>query len=348
MFNLVKSIAQDFPNGITHHHLINEIIEAGINYCNESSQVGDQLIIHFTSDYTSDLNVINSVITNYKPVPAFFDDLKFVTITSADSPYQIIKKSVKCNTTGGNITLILPLVQRAKKGIIAVYKIISASNTVTIQPNGSDTINGTTTPLQLTDLKSYFVLTNNGISNWVTSVSNRLDLEVNNSITETSSVGDILVDNGNELEPLHIGSNGQALIVDTADPLKLRWANISGTGGVGTGCTEISATSVTSTISSTYNVISGMTSTPSAGMYVVLFSSTGSTSKSSAIINYGIFINGTLVDSSERTYRGTTSTTHTLYTQAKVTVNGSQTIDIRYKTSDGTFTVGIRNMLLLN
>lgn len=341
MFNLVKSIASDFPLGITHHHLFRDIISAGVSYCKEIYQDGDNLIIAFSSDYTGDLSIINTVISDYRPVPAYFDDLKFVTLTTSDSPYQIITKSVKCNTTGGNITVQLPKSQRAKKGTpFAIHK-IAAAGIVTIVPNGVETINGQSS-LQLTSLGSYFVLTNDG-TNW-SNVVGRINTTA--SPVETSAIGDILVDNGSGLEPLHVGSDGQVLVSDSAQPLKVRWGAVA--GGAFPSCTQINNSIITTTTSASYVLISGMTTTPAAGSYLVLFSATGSTSASSIVGNYGIYVGGSLVASSEQPCKWSNATTNIMHTVAKITVNGSQTVEIRYKTSAGTFTVNSRNLILVS
>lgn len=337
MFGLTKSLS-DFPYGLTHHHLVRELINAGVTSCKEIYQVGNVITINFTSDYTGSLSTINSVITEYRPVPAYFDDLKFVTITSADSPHVLTTKSVKCDTSAGNIAVVMPKTQRAKKGIFAIQKIASAG-LVIITPNGAETINGGASE-QLSANKSYIVLRAVG-TDWISVIGDKVDATANDSLTAVSTAGDILVDNGVELTPLSIGVDGSVLTADSTQPLKVRWGTTA--GGV-SACTEVSTSASTSTTSSKYVLMNGMTSTPASGTYLVMFSSSGSPSSASAIATYAVYVGDTINTSSERSFRGTTSTTHTLYTQAKITANGSQTVEIRYKTSAGTFTVGARNM----
>jgi hypothetical protein len=337
MFKLVKSLAANFPNGITHHHLSREIVSAGITSCNDVYQNGDELVITFTEDYTSSLAAINSVISNYKPTPSYFDDLKFVSIVAADSPYYTTK-SVKCDTTNGNITVLLPKTQRAKNGIFAIQK-TAAAGTVTITPNGLETIIGAAN-MQLTDNKSYIVLKVHE-GGWISALGSKIDVSANDFIDSANTVGDLLVDNGTESVPLHVGANGTILVADSSQALGLRWGSASGGA---TSCTEITSTAVTTTTSTSYVVMLGMTSTPSAGTYVVMFSSTLSVSSASAVVTYGVYVGGSLITHSERSYRGATSAISAIYSQAKVTVNGSQAVEIRYKTSTGTVTVNARNM----
>lgn len=342
MFGLTKSLSQDFPGGLTHHHLVRELVDAGLTNCKDIYQEGDVITINFSSDYTADLTAINSVISGYVRVPAFFDDLKFVSAAAADSPFSVTSKSVKCDSSAGNISVLLPKSQRVKNGVFAIQK-TSAGGVVTITPNGAETINGGAS-MQLTTLKSYVVLRTDG-SNWTTIGGDRADTSANSALGAASSVGDILVDDGNELSPLHVGGNGTVLIADSTRPLGVRWGSV--TGGGSSVCTEVSSLTTTSTVSTAYVLIAGMTTTPVAGSYLVMFSASGSTSSSSANINYAVFVGGVVVASSERLLRSATSTTMGLYTQAKVTVNGSQAIEIRYKTSTGTFTVNVRNICLV-
>jgi hypothetical protein len=116
-------------------------------------------------------------------------------------------------------------------------------------------------------------------------------------------------------------------------------------GGSSTNCTEVAAVSVATTTSTSYVVL--ITTTPAAGTYLAMFSSTVSSSSASANIYFALHTAGTVVTSSERMYRGATSTTAHVYTQAKITVNGSQAIEVRYKTSAGTATIGARNLILV-
>lgn len=116
---------------------------------------------------------------------------------------------------------------------------------------------------------------------------------------------------------------------------------------------SITATTNTSTTSSTYVVINGMTTTPSSGTYIVTFSASGSHSNGSSDATYAIHSNGSIVAHSERNHgwRGAAHTNDfemSIHSQAIITVNGSQSIDVRYQCGgNGIFTVHERSMILL-
>jgi len=64
-------------------------------------------------------------------------------LTSTDSPYTMnVNDSILiCDTTGGSITINLLPAQEWEEKTLIVKKIIAA-NTVTVTPNGSETIDG--------------------------------------------------------------------------------------------------------------------------------------------------------------------------------------------------------------
>jgi len=107
-----------------------------------------------------------------------------------------------------------------------------------------------------------------------------------------------------------------------------------------------------STTSGTYNTITSMTVTPSSGTYIITFSSSGNGSFNGADMNYAIFVAGVIVQNTERNlnFGGAASVNgfdSALYTQTIAAVNGSQVVDVRYKTNSGTFTVHKRSMMLI-
>ena len=111
---------------------------------------------------------------------------------------------------------------------------------------------------------------------------------------------------------------------------------------------EVTSTSSTSTTSSSYSTIGGMTSTPAAGTYMVTFSATAYNSNANIDMTIGIHKAGTLVASSVRLENGNASNKRfTCHTQALVTVNGSQAIEVKYKTASNTFYMLERSMILV-
>lgn len=114
----------------------------------------------------------------------------------------------------------------------------------------------------------------------------------------------------------------------------------------------ITATTATSTSSTSYITIVGMTTTPASGKYLVTFSSSGSTNNGGNDCDYAIHIDGDIVSHSRRSfaYMGAAHTNDyivAMHTQAVITVNGSQAINVKYQISNGTFTLLERSMILL-
>lgn len=113
--------------------------------------------------------------------------------------------------------------------------------------------------------------------------------------------------------------------------------------------TEVTATADATTTGTSYATMTSMTATPASGTYEVVFSASGSSSIASANCDYAIFVDGTIVAHSERQmfYGGGSQAADvdmTMHTRAKVSVNGSQAIDIRWRTDQGTFTAHERSL----
>jgi hypothetical protein len=338
-FILIKSHSGDFTYGVSLHRLRRDLLDAGITYCNGCTRDGDTINIYFVNDYTADNDTINQVITNHRPTPTCFDDLKWVTVTSN---YQMVNKSVFANTSAGSFTVKLPNPRRMNAFIFAVLK-TSAASTLTIDPFAAETINGLAS-IQLNGLKSYIMVRSDGV-NWY-SVNDDTDVSVNVGVPESTTRGDITVDSGDGPAPFSVGTNGQVIIADSSQPLGVRWADLTTSGYTSTS-TEVTSTTVTTTTSNAYTLLASMTITPSAGNYVVMFSGSGGTSSASASMYYSVYVGGTIVLPSERLLKAATSAITPLYTQAKVTANGSQAIEVRVKTSTGTFTINTRSLLII-
>ncbi len=93
-----------------------------------------------------------------------------------------------------------------------------------------------------------------------------------------------------------------------------------------------------------------MTSTPAAGTYIVLFSSNGQLGSNAQTGLYGISISGSggVIASTERSYSPrNNSQIQVLSTQAIVTVDGSEDIEIYYRVTGSTFTVYDRSLVLI-
>lgn len=151
--------------------------------------------------------------------------------------------------------------------------------------------------------------------------------------------------------------------IDTAAPVAVGLANAEGNATSLARSNHVhapptasvaTATSGTSTTSTTDVVMSGMTITPAAGTYLAMFSASGNLVDYDDDGWYSIYVGGTQEAHSERHMGNGFSTDmggnvdFSLHTIAKVTVNGSQAIDVRYRQAGGgTFAINQRSLTLL-
>jgi hypothetical protein len=108
----------------------------------------------------------------------------------------------------------------------------------------------------------------------------------------------------------------------------------------------------TSTTNNTYSVINGMTIIPGAGDYMVFFSCSGGPSIKSSDSYLAVFVDGVMVDDSERRVVHGGNHNHPLDIPLSTithvnNVGGGEAIDVRYKTAGGTFSVGKRSLNLI-
>lgn len=117
--------------------------------------------------------------------------------------------------------------------------------------------------------------------------------------------------------------------------------------------TEVSATADATTTSTADVLMTGMTITPVSGDYMVWFSGGVDHSAQAVAVIVSIYSGGVLKTDSVRSPVprfngvGANSLTPIVSTNGKVTVNGAQTIEIRWKTASGTATVHQRTMNIL-
>jgi len=111
--------------------------------------------------------------------------------------------------------------------------------------------------------------------------------------------------------------------------------------------TEVSAAGDITTGSTTDTPATSMTRTPGAGTYQVVFSSDLSLSAAGSIF-VSCYANGVLVPNSSRTHtRATTSMRTGVAVTCIATVAAAQAIDIRWRVSTGTGTMGNRSLSLI-
>lgn len=118
---------------------------------------------------------------------------------------------------------------------------------------------------------------------------------------------------------------------------------------------EVSATADTTTTSATDVQLGSMTITPPAGKYLVFFSTSVRCSSNGAIVTSSTYSGGVQVAHSERqtipfiqgVIVGNTTTDQVLASNCRTTVDGTQAIETRWRTSAGTATAHERTMNIL-
>lgn len=167
----------------------------------------------------------DSVVSN-----TFVDGIE---IDSSNSPYNILSKSIKCDTSVGNISLNLGSAS-VYKDIYYVFFKSSASNTVTITPNGSDTIDGGSTKT-LTSLNECVSIKSDGVSNWELLSLKESFGDLENNFTNSIGInkGYITVGNGLEKGELKVGDDGSFLIADSSEEYGISWTTSGLTGPTG-------------------------------------------------------------------------------------------------------------------
>lgn len=110
----------------------------------------------------------------------------------------------------------------------------------------------------------------------------------------------------------------------------LQWIPATPQGQGGSLCAVTGATDLITTTSTTFTVAGGMTLTPASGTYVVWFSATAAMNKNGQFVVAAIHIDGNIVLSSNRWLGGQSNNRGNFNSQARVMVDGTQTIDARW------------------
>lgn len=140
-------------------------------------------------------------------------------------------------------------------------------------------------------------------------------------------------------------------VLKAISPTTAIWQNESGGGTISS--IIVSAVSSTSTTSANYVTVNTMTSTPVSGIYLVTFSASAESTNTQANTFCALHKNGTIIDHTERLHNSATGSNSvrdiafSIHTQDIITVNGSDVIDVRFKTNSETFTIHQRSMILL-
>lgn len=184
-------------------------------YCDDDQRW--EYIWSETAPTTCPTNVAHQVVSNSV---SDLEDIIAETILAANSPHLIRSSALICDTVGGNILVNLPDISRSINTRYVIVK-KSTENTLTISAKPSELIEDA----QTLDLNEAVQLENNG-EKWVIIVLNDEPTLVQPSFTvPSSSKGDILIDNGEELTKLSIGSNKQFLVADSSTAVGAKWVN---------------------------------------------------------------------------------------------------------------------------
>lgn len=133
------------------------------------SQDGDST--DYKQDATTNFSIQNTAINNMTIVGTLSNKVMVSnivrettqkTLANTDSPYTLTANEdvVFCDTTSGNIIINLPAVSSARKYILTFIK-TSASNTLTLDGNASENINGATT-LDIAGIRDAVRIVHNG------------------------------------------------------------------------------------------------------------------------------------------------------------------------------------------
>lgn len=109
----------------------------------------------------------------------------------------------------------------------------------------------------------------------------------------------------------------------------------------------IEATGDITTTSTTDVLATGMTTTPAAGTYLVIFSGSVENSNNDAGSTLSIYRGGTVVTASVRTSVTKSNNSDIFSTNAVVTVNGSQAIEGKWRVGSNTGTMHTRSLMIL-
>lgn len=124
------------------------------------------------------------------------------------------------------------------------------------------------------------------------------------------------------------------------------WTDLISASGVTTQ--QATATTTTSTTSTADTLMTGMSITPGAGTYIVLFSTSLSNNSNNTQTFASVYAAGTKVAASERQYqRSNQNITVPMATQTVVTVGDAEAIEVRWRVSGGTASALERELTLI-
>lgn len=154
-------------------------------------------------------------------------------------------------------------------------------------------------------------------------------------LSTLTTKGDLYARTSTGVDRLGVGADNQVLVADSATASGVKWFVPLPEVQV------IKSTTTTTVATATDTLLSGMTTTPVAGTYDVEFEASGiSNSNNGRITSFSLYVGGVIVTNSTRTVGNSAGTTdkNSVTLTDKVTVNGSQAIEIRWNASVNTST----------
>lgn len=169
-----------------------------------------------------------------------------------------------------------------------------------------------------------------GIQNWeVANAAARLALSVT-----ASDVGKVALQTDND---------SLWILTDDTGPT---WKSLAGVSDP-PDATLAEATVTAQDTSQVDVLVPGMTLTPAAGTYLVSFTGSLQASLSQTFIYTSIYVDGVQVAASERDFRRPGNVGAGFACVAKVTVNGAQAVEGRWRTTQGTMSMFERTLSVL-
>ena len=140
-------------------------------------------------------------------------------------------------------------------------------------------------------------------------------------------------------------SDGQSLIWNISNN---QWQPGNPTAASAVPTTQLTSILPDATSSLTFQIIPGITVTPVAGTYVVLFTVDGSLDNKAHTGQIELFMASNPILHTHRSFNvGANNNSNSLSTQMYITVNGAQQIDARFATTGGIFTTTDKSMILM-
>lgn len=137
------------------------------------------------------------------------------------------------------------------------------------------------------------------------------------------------------------GSGTRMVVADASGNLSTQ--AIPSGGGGGASPFGVNGTGTYSTSSSSYSNVNNMSLTLPAGTYILQFNAEVDGTNSSSVSQFSFFVNGSIFSPSERRHEPDNSEPKTISIISVVTVNYTQTVNVRWRKESGSGTIRVGN-----